>query len=173
MGDARRRFKSCFSSATALWPTGPSRSCLYTLTTISPRNAISGRSSSSQFVQLWQDEHVDLVGYDFNGAAWRQLSGSSLQPTSTLRGGICRPGLSKAARPHNHCGAMELFLVNGPTYVASSFFPTHMNYGRYANMEHSQCLEKSWVSVKETRAATMRYGYTWNSSVADMLTDHE
>ena len=63
--------------------------------------------------------------------------------------------------------------MNGPTYVASSFFPTYMNFGRYAYMGHSQCLEKSWVSVNETRAATMRYGYTWNSSATDMLTDHE
>ena len=45
---------------------------------------------------IMQDEHVDLVACDFNGAAWRQLSGNSLQPTSTLRGGICRHGLSKA-----------------------------------------------------------------------------
>ena len=112
---------------------------------------------------IMQDEHVDLDACDFNGAAWRQSSGNSSQPTSTLRGGICRHGLSNAA--------LELFLVNGPTYVASSFFHTHMNYGRYAYMEHSQCLEKSWVSVKETRAATMRYGYIW--SATEMLTDHE
>ena len=106
---------------------------------------------------IMQDEHVDLAACDFNGAAWRQSSGNSFQPTSTLRGGICRHG----------------FVVNRPTYVASSYFQTHMNYGRYTYTVHSQCLEKSWVSIKETRAATMRYGYTWNSSAADMLTDHE
>ena len=53
---------------------------------------------------IMQDEHVDLVACDFNGAGWRQSSGNSPQPTGTLRGGICRHGLSKAARPHTIVG---------------------------------------------------------------------
>ena len=52
---------------------------------------------------IMQDEHVDLVACDFDGAAWRQSSGNSLQPTGTLRGGICRHGLSNATRPPWSC----------------------------------------------------------------------
>ena len=40
-------------------------------------------------------------------------------------------------------------------------------------MGHLQFLEKYWVSVKEIRVATMKYGYTWTSSAIDTLTDHE
>ena len=51
-----------------------------------------------------QEEHVDLVAGDFNGAAWRQSNCNNPQPTSILEGSICRHRLSDAAWPHTVVG---------------------------------------------------------------------
>ena len=49
----------------------------------------------------------------------------------------------------------------------SSYLQTHMVYGKYACMGHSPFIEKFWASVKETRAAIMKSGYTWTFLVTD------
>ena len=113
---------------------------------------------------ITQDEHVNLVAGDFGGAAWRQTSGYNPHQTSTLEEAFADTGFRCRQAPH-HCGVLELFPENGPTFADSSYLQIHMR--------HSQFRVKFWASVKETRAATMKYGYTWTLLATDILTDHE
>ena len=106
---------------------------------------------------IMQDEHVNLIAGDFNGAAWRQTSGNNCHQTSTLEEALADTDLPMPPGPHL-CGVLELFLANGMKCAVSSYAQTHIIHGRYAYMEHSQFTEKSWVSVKGTRAANMKSG---------------
>ena len=51
-----------------------------------------------------QDEHVDLVASDFNGAAWRQSHGNKPQPTSTSEEAFADTDFPMPPGPHR-CGA--------------------------------------------------------------------
>ena len=102
---------------------------------------------------IMQDEHVNLLTGDFNGAAWPHTSGNNLFRRVLLRRYLPTRTFRFLA-PH-HCGVLELFLVTGLTCAVSSYAQTHIIYGGYAHTGHSQFLEKSCVSDKETRASNI------------------
>ena len=77
--------------------------------------------------------------------------------TSTLEEAFADTDFTMPPGPH-FCGVLEPFPVNWLTCAVSSYLQIHMVKGRYAHTEHSQSPEKSLVSVKETRAATMKHG---------------
>ena len=60
-----------------------SLSCLCTSTT-TPKKRGLGKKLLLAVRATMQEEHVDLVAGDFNGAAWRQSKGNNIQPTSIL-----------------------------------------------------------------------------------------
>ena len=80
----RCRSKSSLSSANAQWPIFFSRSCLCTSTTTTPKKRGIGKKLLLTIRATVQEEHMDLVAGDFNGAAWRQSNGNNSQPTSIL-----------------------------------------------------------------------------------------
>ena len=100
---------------------------------------------------IMQDEHVDLVAGEFNGAAWRQSSGNSPQPTSTLEEAFADTDFPMPPGNTPLCG---------PGGVP----------GEWSDV---CCFINTPEIVLEIRVATTKCGYTWTSSATDMLTCHE
>ena len=161
MDDARRRLKRSFSSATAQWP-HPKK----TFTVMSPHinnNCAEKLGIGEKFLltvrATMQEVHVDLVAGDFNGAAWRQSSGNTLNRLN-------------ATRPH-HCGALVQFLATGPLSVASSN-PELARYVEDSSTWDFYNSPRNLVSYSKRSESQQRSnGYTWTSSATEMLTCHE
>ena len=119
-----------------------------------------------------QEEYVDLVAVDFDGAGWRQSSGNNLNRLVFLRKHLPTQTFRRHQATHQS-GALVQFLANGPMCVALSTPRTRAMYGRFVYTGPLQFPARSLASVQKIRVATTKYGCTWTSSATAMLTCHE
>ena len=124
---------------------------------------------------IMQEEHVDLVASDFDGAAWSYSICSNPQLTSIFEEAFADTNFPMSPGPTpSWPSPLVQFLANGPMSVSSSPpSPIRTMYVRFVHTGPSQFLENSWASVREIRVATTKCGYTWTLSAIGMLTSHE
>ena len=150
-----------------------SRSCLCTSTTTTPKKRGIGKKLLLTIRATVQEEHMDLVAGDFNGAAWRQSNGNNSQPTSISEEAFADTDFPMPPGPPPLWGPGA---VPGELTDVCGFVRFPNSYDTWKVRPHGAFtipLELPEPSSKETKVATTRYGYTWTLSAIDMLTSHE
>ena len=112
-------------------------------------------------------EDVDKVAGDFNGTSWRKIRTRSTIDSTTKKRSKTQKSLCHLA-PHQS-DAPEKFQACGLTYVAVSGHPSlHQNVS-YGNTGHVRSIAESWASLRKTRPATTRRGFTSATSAHHWL----
>ena len=121
---------------------------------------------------IMQDEHVNLIAGDFNGAACRQTSGNNPHHTNTLEEAIADADFPTPPGP---TPLWCLGAIPGEWADVCGFIviPNSQDLLKVRLHGAFTIPEKSLVSVKETRAATMKSGCIRTSLATDTLSDHE
>ena len=110
-------------------------------------------------------QQIDLVAGDFNGTALRCSNRDNISTSTKLTVRFQR------RRALHHCGDPDRFQTTGLTSVGSLNRPIQIGIGRYACMVLSPSHAKLSACVQPIKAAIMRHGSTWKSSIGAIL-DH-
>ena len=105
---------------------------------------------------------IDSVACDFNGTAWRCSNRDNIRTTDEAFADCALP---TPLGPPTHCGDPDRFQTSGLTFVGSLNHLIQIGIGRCACVVLSPSHAKLSACVQPIKAATMRHGSTWISSI--------
>ena len=108
-------------------------------------------------------QQIDLVAGDFNGKAWRCRNRDNIK---YYRRSFLQTVRCQRRWALHHCGDSDRFQTTGLTSGGSSSRPIQIGIGRYACMVISPSHAQRSACVQPIKAAIMRHGSTWISSIS-------
>ena len=114
---------------------------------------------------IMMGQQIDMVAGDFNGRAWRHSKRDNM---STIDEAFANCAFQRRRALH-FCGDPDRFQTTGLTYVGSLNCLIQISIGRCACMVLPPSHAKLSACVQPIKAAIMRHGSIWISSIGAAL----